>query len=185
MYPSTERIEIPLNKSKLVMMLVGSLAFIAIGCWFVINPPEIKNAFWGNPTRLAVLGYAAIVFFGIVAFVLIRKLPDNKPGLIIDETGLTDNSGGLSAGHINWSDIEDVSVMEIQRQRMIMIHVRNPQEYIERQRNLFKRKGMQMNHKMYGTPISISANGLKTSFDELMDLLMRKLPQPKQSHTKL
>ena len=106
MYPSAERIEIPLNKSKLVMMLAGSIAFVAIGFWFVINPPEIKNAYWGNPTRLAVIGYAAIVFFGIVAYVLMRKLPDTKPGLIIDETGLTDNSGGLSAGHIEWSDIE-------------------------------------------------------------------------------
>ncbi len=179
MNPLPGRIEIPLNKSKLLIMLIGSLAFVAIGFWFVINPPVIENSFWGNPARLAIAGYAAIVFFGIVAFFLLRKLPDSKPGLIIDETGLTDNSGGLAAGHIAWSDIEDISEMEMHRQRLIMIHVRNPEEYIDRQKNLFKRKGMQMNYKMYGTPISITVNGLKTSFDDLMNILMTRIRKSK------
>src|SRR5688500_9841106 len=168
---------IPLNKSKLIIMLAGALAFVGIGCWFVIDPPVIENSYWGNPARLAILGYASILFFGIVAVVLIRKLPDTKPGLIINDSGLHDNSGGLSAGHISWTDIEDISVLEIQRQRLIMIHVKNPEHYIERQKNLFKRKGMQMNHRMYGTPISISAGGLRTSFDELMRLLHTRLQQ--------
>lgn len=171
MNPGDQPITIPLNKSKLIIMLVGALAFVGIGCWFVIDPPVIKNSYWGNPARLAIIGYASLVFFGIVAFVLIRKIPDTKPGLIIDDSGLHDNSGGLSAGHILWTDIEDISVIEIQRQKLIMIHVRNPEHYIERQKNLFKRKGMQMNHRMYGTPISISAGGLSSTFDELMRLL--------------
>ncbi|MGZ5190425.1 MAG: STM3941 family protein [Flavisolibacter sp.] len=74
-------------------------------------------------------------------------LPDNKPGLIIDDTGLVDNSGGLSAGDILLSDIEEISVMQIQKQKMIMIYVINPQDYIDRQTSFLKRKGMQLNYK--------------------------------------
>ena len=177
---SGQRIEIALSKSKIVLMLLGALTFVAIGLWFVIAPPTIENSYWGNPTKIAIAGYASIIFFGLCAFFFIRKLPDNKPGLIIDDTGLVDNSSGLSAGHILWSDIENISVIEIHRQKLIMLQVKNPQLYIDRQTSLFKRKGMELNNKMYGTPLSITANGLKTSFDNLMTILTDKLQASRQ-----
>lgn len=174
-----QRIEIPLSKLKLVMMLVGALAFVAIGCWFVIAPPKISNAYWGNPTRLAIAGYGSIIFFGLCAAFFIRKLPDTKPGLIIDETGLFDNSGALSAGQILWKDIENISVLEMHKQKLLMLEVNNPQEYIDRQKSLLKRKGMALNYKMYGTPISITANGLSMPFDELLALVTQKFEEAK------
>ena len=172
-----QRIEVPLSKSKNVLMLIGSVAFVAIGLWFVIAPPQIDNSYWGNPTKIAIAGYASIIFFGLCAVVLIRKIPDAKPGLIIDNTGLTDNSSALSAGHILWTDIENISVLEIQKHKMLMLEVKNPQDYINRQNSLFKRKGMELNYKMYGTPLSITANGLKISFQELLTLVTEKFQE--------
>lgn len=104
-------------------------------------------------------------------------MPDNKPGLIIDQTGLTDNSSGVSAGRILWSDIADISVIEIHRQKLIMLQVTNPQDYIDKQKSEFKRKMMQMNYKVYGTPLSITSNGLHISFDELLSTLTDKLKE--------
>jgi hypothetical protein len=176
---TTGRTEIALSKSKMLFLLLGAIGFVAAGFWFVIDPPEIRNAFWGDPTKLAILGYASILFFGAGAIYLIGKLRDNKPGLIIDDTGLVDNSGALSVGHIPWLDIENISVFEMNRQKLIMLHVANPQHYIDRQKNTFKRKLMAMNHRMYGTPVSISVNGLKTSFDDLMALLTQHLQEAK------
>ena len=175
MATSGQTIEIALSKKKIFFMLIGALAFVAIGLWFVISPPTISNSYWGNPTKIAIAGYASIVFFGLCAFVLIKKLPDNKPGLIIDQTGLTDNSSGVSAGQILWTDIENISVIEIHSQKLIMLQVKNPQDYIDKQTSSFKRKMMQLNYKMYGTPLSITSNGLKISFDELLSTLTNKL----------
>ena len=172
-------LEIPLSKSKLVLMLIGALAFVAIGFWFVIAPPKIDNSYWGHPIKLAIIGYGSILFFGLCAILFMRKLPDTKPGLIIDSEGLMDNSGGTAAGRILWADIENISVLEIQKQKLIMIEVTNPEDYIGRQRSLWKRKVMQMNYKMYGTPISISANGLKMKFDDLLSALLQRLHQAK------
>jgi hypothetical protein len=172
-----QRIEIPLNKSKIVMMLIGASAFVAIGLWFVIAPPEIKNSYWGNPTRLAFAGYASIFFFGLCAAFFIRKLPDTKPGLIIENTGLIDNSGALSAGQILWEDIVNISVLEMHKQKLLMLEVKNPQVYINRQSGLLKRKGMELNYKMYGTPLSITANGLKMPFEELYTLVSQKFQE--------
>jgi hypothetical protein len=166
-------IEIPLHKSRIVLMLIGSFAFVAIGFWFVTAPPRIDNSYWGDPTKIAIAGYAAIVFFGFCAFIFTRKLFDLKPGLIIDDAGLNDNSGGLSAGHILWTDIENVSVVQIHKQKLLMLEVKNPQDYINSQTSLFKRKGMELNFKMYGTPLIITANGLKIPFEDLLALLTK------------
>jgi hypothetical protein len=168
------RVEIPLDKKKMVLMLLGALAFVGIGLWFVIAPPQIENSFWGHPTKLLIVGSASVVFFGLCVYVFIRKLADNKPGLVIDDTGLLDNSGGLSAGHILWTDVENISVFQVQKQKMLMLEVRNPQDYIGRQANLLKRKAMELNYRMYGTPVCIATTGLSISFDELYTLVTEK-----------
>ena len=167
----TDPIEIPLSKKKLLLMLAGSVGFILIGFWFIIDPPKISNPYFGDPTLLLLLGIVSILFFGICAVYIARKLPDNKAGLIIDSSGLIDNSSGVSAGRILWSDIQDISVIEIHRQKLIMLQVKNPQDYIDRQKSRFKRKMMQMNFNMYGTPLSITSNSLKIEFNELINIL--------------
>lgn len=177
---TTGQIEIPLSKKKLILMLIGSICFVAAGLWFVINPPTISNPFFGNPTVILVTGIASILFFGLCAIYIARKLPDNKPGLIIDNIGLTDNSSGVSAGQILWSDIENISVIEIHRQKLIMLQVKNPQDYIDKQTSGFKRKMMQMNFNMYGTPLSITSNSLQIKFDELLNNLNDHLKASRQ-----
>jgi hypothetical protein len=179
--PAEQRIEIPLSKAKLAVMLLGALAFVAIGFWFLLVPPDIDNSYWGNPTRIAIAGYASIIFFGLCGVVIIRKLLDTKPGLVIDDRGIIDNSSGLSAGYILWSDVENISVVEIQKQRLLMLEVKNPQDYISRQGNLLKRKGMEINDKMFGTPLSITASGLKMSFEDLSTLVKQKFQESRMN----
>jgi hypothetical protein len=167
----TEKIEIPLSKKKLILLLVGSLVFVAAGSWFLNSPPKINNPLFGNPTFILMVSIAAILFFGLISFFIARKLPDNRPGLIIDNAGLIDNSSGLSAGQVPWTDIEKISVIEINRQKLILLDVKNPQDYIDRQSNGFKKKLMQINYNSYGTPLSISVNSLQIEFNELVRLL--------------
>lgn len=177
---SFEKIEIPLSKKKLIIMLIGSIGFVAAGLWFVINPPAISNSFFGNPTVILLSGIASILFFGICAVFVARKISDNKPGLIIDNIGITDNSSGISAGQIFWNDIENISVIEIHRQKLIMLHLINPQDYIDKQASGFKRKMMNMNLNMYGTPCSITSNALQINFDELLNILYTRLEGNRQ-----
>ena len=65
----------------------------------------------------------------------------------------------------------DIGVVEVQKQKLLMLYVQNPQEYIRSQKNAFKRTIMQINYKSYSTPISIGVHGLKCNFDELHALL--------------
>ncbi len=176
-----QRIEIPISKTKLLLLLLGSLTFVALGLWFVIAPPTISSHYWGNSTKMIIVGYASIIFFGFCAFAFILKFPTKGSGLIIDDTGLDDNSSGVSGGQILWSDISNISIIEIHRQKIILLQVNNPQDYINRQTSKFKRKMMEMNYNMYGSPLSITSNGLKISFDELHKLLLDKFNSTRRS----
>ncbi len=170
-----EQIEIPLSKSKMTMTFLGSLIFVALGIWFLVNPPKISNPIFGNPTLILIVGIASILFFGLVAITAFRKFSDKKAGLIISKQGIIDNSSGVSAGLIPWTDIEEIKVSHVMNQIFLLFIVKNPQEYIDKVSNPIKRNAMKMNFKSYGSPISISANALKTDFDSLKQVLEEKM----------
>ena len=168
-------IEIPLSKGKLVLMFAGSLLFVVAGFWFIKDPETFtKTIFRPSPTLIIIAGYASVVFFGICTLFSFRKLFDTKAGIVIDDKGIHDNSSGVSAGFIPWIDITNISTIEISRQKLIMIEVSNPDVYINRQTNFIAKKAAAINHKMYGSPISITANSLKYSFDDLYYALRKK-----------
>ncbi|NEN25693.1 hypothetical protein G3O08_19570 [Cryomorpha ignava] len=177
----SDKIIILLSKSKLTLLMLSSIMFVGLGLWFLISPPEINNPIFGNPTLIFSVGLASTLFFGIMTFFYAKKLPDNKPGLIIDNEGITDNSSGVAAGLIKWTDLKSISVMKIHRQKLIMLFVKNPQSYIDRQPSGFKRKIMQMNFNKYETPLSITANGLKCNFEDLLGLLNKNLENNKNT----
>ena len=174
-----EQIEIPLSKNKLSLMLFGSLIFISLGLWFVIKPPTISNPIIGNPTLLLTVGIAGILFFGLCAIFIAKKLPEKTPGLIINNQGVIDNSSGVSVGLVPWCDIKGINMTNVANQKFLMLVVKNPDEYINREKGFIKKKAMQMNYKSYGSPISISANGLKCNFDELFKILQDKFNEVK------
>lgn len=166
-----ERIEIPLSKQKLVLLLISAIAFVGIGIWFVSKPESFKNGLLGNPTIVLSIGILSIAVFGLAAFVMAKKIYDNAPGLIIDQTGITDNSTGVPAGHIPWSDIKEIKTNKVLNQRFLIIIVNKPEEYINRQDNVAAKKGVEANYKTSGSPVNIPASTLKCNFDELESLV--------------
>lgn len=168
-------IEIPLSKKKMLATFFGATLFVILGAWFLINPPQISNRVFGNPTLIFATGLTSVIFFGAIAIIIIRKMMDKRPGLIINKEGIIDNSSGVSAGLIPWNDIENITVTKVMSQRFLMIHVRNPQDYLSKVTNPIKRNTMALNYKSYGSPISISANALEIDFDNFYNLLTDKI----------
>ncbi|MES2765853.1 MAG: STM3941 family protein [Bacteroidota bacterium] len=179
-----KQVEIPLSKSKLVLILLGSLAFVAIGFWLIssfITEPLGRH----NHILSMLAGFASCIFFGFIAIFLIIKLFKNERiGLIINEQGIFDNSSGVASGQILWEDLLEIEVLEVGRQKFIALFVKNPEDYIKRQTNLITRKGMGMNYKMYGTPIQLGANTLTCNFETLKELVERGFKNYKISGNK-
>jgi hypothetical protein len=170
-----ERTEIAMSKSKMTKMLTGSIAFVLIGLWLLIFQPTIGNPLFDNVIVKYGIAIAAILFFGYTLFFSIKKLADKKPGIVIDDSGIYDNSSAVSVGLIPWTDIRQISTVTVMRQEFVIIGVSNPEHYINKQPNFLKRKGMQYNYKNYGSPIAISANGLKCNVKDLVRLLEERI----------
>lgn len=166
-------IEIPLSKRKLAKLLIFSVLFLIAGFWLATTDRQVNNVVFDNPIIKGVGAYGSIVmgFLGIYFFT--KKLFDKRPGLILNEKGIYDNTSAFSFGLIPWSDICEISAASIQasiasKQHFITIKLVDPGKYIARERNFFKKKLLQANAKYYGSPIHISANGIKADHNDLL-----------------
>ncbi len=164
------RVIIPLNKKKLWLLLLGAIAFTAAGVWMAVHPLELNQGRFRNGTFNAIMGGLGAVFFGVCAWFIGQKIRTDEPGLIIEPGGFMDKSSATAAGWVPWSDVDHLSVVNVQGRRFILVQVRNPANYLLRASGLAK-KAMELNDRMYGSPVFVSPTGLQVEFEALLRLL--------------
>lgn len=175
---STDETIIELSRTKLVLLILGACAFVVAGVWLLsLDAAEIRSGrgfrfFFNDPTVVYGAGVASILFFGACGLYGLRKMFDKKPGLVLNSDGIVDNASGVAAGFIPWSEVTGSGVVEIQKQKMLVIGVRDPQKYIDRGGAL-RRAMNKANSGMTGSPVAIPSVTLKINFSELVSLFNR------------
>src|SRR6185369_234010 len=108
------------SKKKIVLLLLGAGGLVAIGIFMFVRDDASIQAARGmnNPMMVHGLGLAAIVFFVIFAVVGLKKLFNQKPALILNESGFVDNASSVAAGFIAWSEVVGARIVELQKQKM-------------------------------------------------------------------
>jgi hypothetical protein len=176
--------EIFLSKKKLILLLIGSVVFVTGGIWIIFNRLMIYDLLYiifgikggAIPFLFYIIsGFGGVIFFGLGIYVFIKKILSVKPGLIIDHSGITDAFSGLSAGHIAWDNIDAIKSFEIITEKMIVIVINNPEDYIAQQKSPASRKGLEINYKTCGSPILFTANIFEYKHDELLNILNEQL----------
>jgi hypothetical protein len=177
------KIEIPLSKKKIVLLLLGSIAFVAGGIWIATNPEKFTPNIFRitNPEIIRIGGIVGILFFSATGIYGIKKLFDKKVGLIIDSDGITDNSNISSIGLIKWNDIEQIRTKQVMSTKFLLIDIVNPKKYIGKAKNGMEAKLMKANMNMYETPFSITSNTLKYNFEELEKLIQTEFKRNKNA----
>lgn len=166
-----EKIEIPLSKTKILLYLFGPIIFVALFIFIIV---EMEPPFF-----VKIVGYFGILFFGFGFILLMGKMFDRRPGLIIDQNGITDHTQYTSVGLIEWKDIVGFDTYQVQSTKMIIVYIENPKKYIKRAKKTLA-KAMRMSQSMTGSPLSINSGALKISHDELERLLWEELEKRKQ-----
>jgi hypothetical protein len=153
--------------------------FVALGIWFVSDPYTFQNSgiYYRPKMELLIVGYSCICFFGLGIIVFIIKLFDNKPGLTINDQGLVINFS--SAKFVAWNNIKNFEIKIVANQKLLMVALKNPDEYVAQNENSYKKRLMQWLMKTNGNKISIPTNTLKCDFNDLYNLLTTKLKQYK------
>lgn len=173
-----EQAVIPLNKKRMLPNLLGAMVFVIAGSFMLVAAIAGKGQLFGRVVFL-IVGLAALLFFGAIAWVMLAKIVRRRAGLIISDKGLTDNSSGLSAGFIAWNDIRKINVSYTGKLAFLVVVPKNPEKYIQREGNPLKRLAMRMNYKMSGSPIHILASYLDTDLHSLNALIAERRYQKK------
>ncbi|MGQ2984741.1 STM3941 family protein [Flavobacterium sp.] len=168
---SIQPIIIPISKGKLVKLLIFSIIFVVAGTFILNIEPSSRRSLMNIAFIRYSVAFSAIIMGAVGLIFFIIKIFDKKPGLVIDSKGITDNASGVSAGFIPWEDIRHIYTTQVMSEKFVLIGVSDPEKYINRQTNFLKRKAMSFNNKTYGSPISITSNGLKADQDELLTTL--------------
>lgn len=168
-----KEIKIPISNKKMTLIVLGALAFVLIGIWFVVNPESLSTSTRNrNPYFIQVIGSLSIVFFGLCLIIMIIQLLDKKfKGIIINEKGIYENSSILNIGLIKWNDIKGFKIVEVQKSKTIIILTDKPKKYIDNAKSKTSRKFMELGWKMNGSPLYINPIPLKIKSLELEKIL--------------
>ncbi|UYW01803.1 hypothetical protein K5I29_02440 [Flavobacterium agricola] len=170
-----ERIEIYSSKEKSILLLIGSLVFVVLGIFMIINAENPTSYIVRNQLVIIIIGTASVLFFGLGIYVSIKQLLKNELILIIDRNGINVNPKKSKTDFIEWKYINGFTETKIQSQKIIIIEVDNSKYWIEKEKNNIRNKVMNFNFKYYGSPFNLSANSMKISHHELMKTLNENL----------
>jgi hypothetical protein len=170
------KIEIPYSKIKLTIGTIFSFLFV-IGGFFMLISMNNENFIYNLVVKT--FGILGIIFFGTTCVYGAFRLFDNKPGLIIDDFGIIDNSNMSSIGLLEWIDIKEIKTKSYNSTSFLLIYLYDSDKYLNKA-NGFKRRLLKANNKKYKTPISIISNTLDCNFDELEMIISEKFNDNKK-----
>lgn len=173
------KIVVPFSKPKLTKLIGVGLAFVIVGLLLIFNADRLPEAI---PRWIPiVLGIFALLVFGFISMAILKKLTNKKPGLIVREDGIWDNSSAIAIGLIEWQDITKVDDCHAVGQDFICIHVEDPHKYIKKAKNAFQERILTINHQTHASAIQITANGLQGTHQDVLGLLQENFRKYKGS----
>ncbi len=152
-------------------MLIGSIIFVVLGIWMFMNAYNFTGWKARNPILTQGIGVISILFFGFGIFIGIKRIIKSELALIIDSKGLNVYPKKSLSEYIEWKDILGFREIKIHSTRILIIDVKHPDYWIEKETSSIRRKLMQFNLNNYDSPFNIAAAGLDISYKELNDKL--------------
>lgn len=156
-------VEIKFKNPGLIMILLDCLVYILPAIGIIIYSKEFTGFL---SVMIFILGLLITVFFTYSLYVILIRKFGTKPGLVFNENGFQDNSGYLGSKFINWAEVKDIKTIKVLNQNFLSVQLVNPPVYINNH-NGFNKLFMNLNYKMYGSPVHISQNNLKIDFEKL------------------
>jgi hypothetical protein len=151
------------SKFKTVLIAAGALIFVCIILAFAIWEEKSEVPFWED----LLIYWVGTPLFGFAFIYACYRLIVPKPAVIINHRGIFDNASALSAGLVEWGEIDKVFIYEYYGQRCLGIVPLDVKAFLKRQ-PVFKRWLMKINMHLVEAPINIPQNTLPIKVDELV-----------------
>lgn len=157
--------EIKSSRWQYMVLLIASLGFVATGVFLLTTAAP------------AVVGWAAIVFFGACSLVFVWAMVESRPRLIISDEGVFDRTLGI--GLIPWQDIQGAYVKSVLGNDFICLSLTRPEKYLG-QLGSAKRSMVSANEALGFTPFSLNLSGLDVDTSQVFELVMKKCEEAKR-----
>ena len=161
-----ERIVIYPSRLKATLVLLGAIAFVVLGIW--VGSPAMRSRV--SLLSVILVSYVGVPFFSACGLYALYRIVIHRPALEIDWTGITDTSSAISAGHLNWEEIDHVVLYRYYSQPMLGIIPKDLDGFLNRLGSI-RRSILQLNLRLGIAPINISQVVLPMSVAELGDLI--------------
>ncbi|MFV0605987.1 MAG: STM3941 family protein [Niabella sp.] len=158
-------IEVPFNKSRLIRQLIIFTLAMLLFTFMAIRPELFVKT--GTGGFVKVVGYIGSFIFIICTAFVAQKVFNKKPGLILDNEGIVDNSLGVMFAKLYWKQVTAVEQLESEGKYYIRISIKDPEKYIAAEKNPMKRRMLELNYGTLKTPVNIVTERLKINHDEL------------------
>jgi hypothetical protein len=152
---------------RIALLLVVALAFVVLGAWMI-------GAFGRAPDhrfKTQAIGWVSVVFFGLAAILVTRRLFDTDVEIRIDANGIYWRR--RSSQVIPWSAIDRITIGEVRGQRFACLFLRDPRA--------FPSDGVTgmlggANKALGFGDVALGATGTDRSFDQLMSAIKQFAP---------
>jgi hypothetical protein len=163
------------SKVKLVLMALLSLGFTVYSV--VLLLPNISEIHLSDVIKFIFI--ISVVFFGLSTLVIVRKIFNNEPALIIDARGIMNHTNAVGKHFIPWETIIEIEIIQIKSTRILLVFVNNPKEIIAQTKG-FSKWLAYLNYKQYNTPLSITTSGTTCKMDQVISIIQNHVSQRKQ-----
>jgi hypothetical protein len=168
---ASEEVVVPASRTKTLMLVTIAVGFVALGFWLLSLDPIDAQDRYNNPVFTYGLGWASVVFFGLLMVAGVWRLFSTKPGLVLNSEGVKIFAIGQDT-FLAWKDISGFSIYQVQRTKLLVLNLKNPEKYIE-SLGTTRRALAQVNLKLCGSPIAVSSGTVALSFGELRELFAK------------
>ena len=150
------------------LMVIASIAVLLLG-------------FVDNVLIMKLLGIAATLYFLLCFVVLIKRVLNREPLLVIREKSVVDSSLALSLGEILFSEIERFEIVNVYGQRTIGIVPVDIEQFMERLTKSQKKNAKLCVDRGY-PPVSLRVDTAKDmTIEDIFALLEKRLKESKSN----
>lgn len=167
----TKEIQIPYGKLKFFLVMIGSLLLVLLGIMILIAEEAMTSIMYRNELFNRIIAVSCILFFGAISVTAPIIFFKKKMGIIINEQGITDYSTFSSIGLIEWKDIKGIRMVDFKKTKALLIDTNKPKKYLDMAKSGFKKRMLNSNNRIYGTPIYITATILDISVTDLESIM--------------
>lgn len=147
---------------------------IVLGCFTIAAIGFLTIRTYGLNNNFSYVGVLLMIVFVLSGAAGGWRLISDKPALILNAAGITDNASMARAGLIPWPEIIGINLGQYNKQKIIIISVSNPEKYFSN--DVFALQGEKLKSslneeafKTFGSPIVIGATSLKMEPNTLIE----------------